>query len=82
MENWIVQRRCSYPASTNINNQQKAQKLVDFIAWTINEGQRFGPPLGYVPLSDEVINLNQKTLQSLTFKESPLNFSSSSSSIG
>jgi phosphate transport system substrate-binding protein len=65
--------------STNINNQQKAQKLVDFIAWAINEGQRFGPPLGYVPLSGEVVNLNQKTLQSLTFKESPLNFSSSSS---
>jgi phosphate transport system substrate-binding protein len=67
--------------STNINNQQKAQKLVDFIAWAINEGQRFGPPLGYVPLSGEVVNLNQKTLQSLTFKESPLNFSSSDSGI-
>ena len=57
---------------TNIFDKQKAQKLVDFISWTLNEGQIFGPYLGYVPIPKEVGNLNQETLQSLSFKGDPM----------
>lgn len=61
---------------TNIADKQKAQKLVDFISWALNEGQIFGPYLGYVPIPKEVGNLNQETLQSLSFKGDPMIVSS------
>jgi phosphate transport system substrate-binding protein len=57
---------------TNIAEKQKAQKLVDFISWALNEGQIFGPHLGYMPTPKEVGNLNLETLQSLTFKGDPM----------
>lgn len=54
--------------STNPSvDQQKAQAIVDFINWAITDGQQFAEPLGYVPLPQEVIDLNQETLGSLTF---------------
>src|ERR671914_1063232 len=42
-----------------LNNQNKAQNLVDFINWAITDGQQFAPELGYVPLPDQVVQLNQ-----------------------
>jgi phosphate transport system substrate-binding protein len=53
-------------------NQQKAQKLVDFISWAITDGQQFSPDLAYVPLPEQVVSLNQKTLGSLTFNGNPV----------
>jgi phosphate transport system substrate-binding protein len=58
-----------------LNNQNKAQNLVDFINWAITEGQQFASELGYVPLPDQVVQLNQETLRGLTFNGAPLQVS-------
>ncbi|MGZ5470805.1 MAG: hypothetical protein ACXWE0_03965 [Nitrososphaeraceae archaeon] len=53
-------------------DETKAKDLVDFISWAITDGQTFAPDLGYVPLPDDVVKLNQETLKSLTYKGSPI----------
>jgi phosphate transport system substrate-binding protein len=58
-----------------LNNQNKAQNLVDFINWGITDGQQFASELGYVPLPDQVVQLNQETLRGLTFNGAPLQVS-------
>jgi len=58
-----------------LNNQNKAQNLVDFINWAITDGQQFASELGYVPLPDQVVQLNQETLRGLTFNGAPLQVS-------
>lgn len=59
--------------STNPSiDETKAKDLVDFISWAITDGQTFAPDLGYVPLPDDVVKLNQETLKSLTYKGSPI----------
>ena len=56
----------------NINSQEKAKALVDFISWAITDGQKFASDLSYVPLPDQVVKLDQDTLKSLTFKGQPV----------
>ena len=59
--------------STDPNlDQAKAKALVDFISWAITDGQKMGPSLGYVPLPNGVVKLDQDTLKSLTFKGQPI----------
>ena len=59
--------------STNPSiDQSKAKGLVDFISWAITTGQQSAGALGYVPLPDQVVKLNQETLKSLTFQGKPL----------
>ena len=59
--------------STDPNlDQAKAKALVDFISWAITDGQKIGEPLGYVPLPDGVVKLNQDTLKTLTFNGQPI----------
>jgi phosphate ABC transporter phosphate-binding protein len=59
--------------STNPSiDETKAKDLVDFISWAITDGQTFASELGYAPLPDEVVKLNQETLNSLTYKGSPI----------
>jgi phosphate transport system substrate-binding protein len=59
--------------STNPNmDQRKAQELLEFITWIINDGQKYSPELHYVPLPDEVIGINNGTLESLVFKGEPI----------
>ena len=59
--------------STNPSiDQTKAKALVDFISWAITAGQQSAGALGYVPLPDQVVKLNQDTLNSLTFQGNPL----------
>jgi phosphate transport system substrate-binding protein len=53
-------------------DQRKAKALVDFISWAITDGQKLAPNLHYVPLPAVVVKHNQDTLQSLTFKGTPL----------
>jgi phosphate transport system permease protein/phosphate transport system substrate-binding protein len=53
-------------------DQPKAKALVDFISWAITDGQKLGPNLGYVPLADQVVKLDQDTIKSLTFHGNPL----------
>lgn len=59
----------------SLKDQSKAQNLVDFISWAITDGQQFAPDLGYVPLPDPVVQLNQETLRGLTFNGAPLKVS-------
>jgi ABC-type phosphate transport system substrate-binding protein len=56
----------------NINSQEKAKALVDFLSWAITDGQKFASVLSYVPLPDQVVKLDQDTLKSLTFKGQPV----------
>lgn len=59
--------------STNPSiNEQKANALVEFVEWAITDGQQFAEPLGYVPLPQAVININEQTLKSLTFNGNPI----------
>jgi len=59
--------------STDPNlDQAKAKALVDFISWAITDGQKMGPSLGYVPLPDGVVKIDQDSLKSLTFKGQPI----------
>jgi phosphate transport system permease protein/phosphate transport system substrate-binding protein len=53
-------------------NEAKAKALVDFIHWAITDGQKFSSKLGYVPLPEQVVKLNQESLKSLTFNGKPL----------
>jgi phosphate transport system substrate-binding protein len=53
-------------------DETKSKDMVDFISWAIKDGQTFAPDLGYVPLPDEVVKLNQETLNSLTYKGNPI----------
>jgi phosphate transport system permease protein/phosphate transport system substrate-binding protein len=59
----------------SFKDQNKTQNLVDFINWAITDGQRFAPDLGYVPLPEQVVQLNQETLKSLTYNGGPLTVS-------
>jgi len=50
-------------------DQQDAAKgaaLADFLRWAITDGQAFAAPLKYAPLPDEVVELNEKSLDTLT----------------
>ncbi len=59
--------------SASINSIEKARAVVDFIAWAISdEGQVFAEELSYVPLPDEVQELNMQTLASLTYNGQPV----------
>ena len=59
--------------STNPSiNEQKANALVEFVEWAVTDGQQFAEPLGYVPLPQSVIDINEKTLKSLTFNGNPI----------
>jgi phosphate transport system permease protein/phosphate transport system substrate-binding protein len=59
--------------SPTIDSFEKAKALVDFIAWAISdEGQVFAEELSYVPLPDEVQELNMQTLAGLTYEGEPV----------
>lgn len=53
-------------------DQTIAKELIDFITWAITDGQQFAPDLGYVPLPEEIVKLNQETLKSITFNGNPI----------
>ncbi len=53
-------------------NEQKAAALVDFVEWAVTDGQQFAEPLGYVPLPQSVVDINEATLKSLTFNGNPI----------
>jgi phosphate transport system substrate-binding protein len=58
-----------------LKDKNKAQNLVDFINWAITNGQQFAPELGYVPLPEQVVQLNKETLRGLTISGAPLKVS-------
>lgn len=53
-------------------DEQKAKALVEFAEWAVTDGQQFAEPLGYVPLPQDIIDINEQTLRSITFNGSPV----------
>lgn len=54
--------------SPGIDSMEKAKAIVDFVSWAISdEGQEFAEDLSYVPLPDNVQELDMETLASLTY---------------
>src|SRR5918995_5804513 len=51
---------------------QKAEALIDFIDWGVTDGQQFAPELAYVPLPENVQQLNKATLSGMTFNGNPV----------
>jgi len=62
--------------------EQKASALVDFIDWGVTEGQQFAPELAYVPLPENVVQLNEETLNGMTFNGNPVFNSTGGNSTG
>jgi phosphate ABC transporter phosphate-binding protein/phosphate ABC transporter permease protein PstC len=52
--------------------KEKAREVAEFVRWAVTDGQRFAPSLGYIPLPDAVVRLNEETLGSLTYMGEPL----------
>lgn len=50
----------------------KGKALTGFLQWAMREGQQHAAPLGYAPLPEGVIALNQRAIQSLTSQGEPL----------
>jgi phosphate transport system substrate-binding protein len=47
--------------------QSKATALVQFLWWVVHDGQQFGPDLEYAPLPDNVVQIDEASIQSITF---------------
>jgi phosphate ABC transporter phosphate-binding protein/phosphate ABC transporter permease protein PstC len=52
--------------------KEKAREITEFVQWAVTDGQRFAPGLGYIPLPDAVVQLNEETLGSLTYQGEPV----------
>jgi phosphate transport system substrate-binding protein len=48
-----------------IADQEKGSAIVQFLGWMLTEGQTYTKPLGYAPLPDAVIALEQKAIQKI-----------------
>jgi phosphate ABC transporter phosphate-binding protein len=58
--------------STNINSIDKAKAVANFIQWIITNGQQISQTLSYVPLPSGVVQVDNATLHSLTYKGQPV----------
>ena len=47
--------------------QAQATAEVQFLWWVIHDGQKLSPTLEYVPLSSSVVQIDENTIQSITF---------------
>jgi len=45
-----------------ITDSQKQAAVLDFLNWSIGDGQQFAGPLGYAPLPTEIVELNKQAL--------------------
>ncbi|GEM_PF-214293 len=50
----------------------KAKAIVNFVSWIVTDGQQYSQALSFVPLPKSVVQVDQQTLASLTFKGQPL----------
>lgn len=46
-------------------DRAKADAIRDFVTWGLTEGQHYGPELGYVPLSADVVSFGRELLNAL-----------------
>src|SRR5262249_8479699 len=66
----------SYPISAltyiilykNQEDANNGKALLEFLKWSMTEGQKFAAPLFYAPLPPEVLKMNQATLASISMK--------------
>lgn len=50
-------------------NRTAAEALIEFLYWAVHDdGQALASPLQYAPLPDDVVELNEETLRSITYK--------------
>jgi len=47
--------------------ESQASALVQFLWWVVHDGQSLGPDLEYAPLPDNVVQINEASIQSITF---------------
>lgn len=52
-------------------SQVQGAAVVDFLSWVVNNGQTFGPALGYVPLPANIVAINNATLKLVTYNGTP-----------
>jgi phosphate transport system substrate-binding protein len=51
-----------------MKDKSKAQEIVKFLKWAMNEGQSYAKDLYYAPLPKEVVTLCQKKIESIQTK--------------
>ncbi len=54
--------------SPQISSMEKAREVVNFVKWAVTDGQEFADDLHYVPLPDEIRQLDMDTLSILTYQ--------------
>jgi hypothetical protein len=47
--------------------QSKATALVQFLWWVVHNGQQLGPDLEYAQLPTNVVQIDEASIQSITF---------------
>jgi len=70
----------AYPITTFtylVTYQQQTSKtqgmlVVSFLWWVINSGQQAGASLGYIPLPQNVVSLDDATIKSITYNGIPI----------
>jgi len=54
------------------SDKTKGEVLTKFLGWAMKEGQQSAEPLGYAPLPEGVVAINQEAIRKLTFQGKPL----------
>ena len=44
---------------------EKGKAILDFLKWAVKYGQRYAPSLGYVPLPEELVEIDEKLLEGI-----------------
>jgi len=52
-------------------DQTKGKMLAEFLWWAVHDGQKYSSELLYVPLPNEVISLNEKTIKLMNYNGQP-----------
>ncbi len=50
----------------------KGKTLAEFLWWVVHDGQKYSSDLLYVPLPNEVVSLNEKTIKLMNYNGQPL----------
>ena len=50
----------------------KGKALAEFLWWAVHDGQKYSSELLYVPLPDEVVSLNERTIKLMNYNGQPL----------
>ncbi len=53
-------------------DKTKGKELAEFLWWVVHDGQKYSSDLLYVPLPDEVVSLNEKTIKLMNYIGQPL----------